>query len=402
MCGMWSGCRAATPGTPCRCRTIPGRRTTAARSADGHWLSLIHILTSRELEKAVKERDEALHAAEAARAAAETADQSRAKMEADMTALKQLHQAAQAGETQDVYKRQGPRITKAKSNHGNTNNCKRPSQPLQKCTVKIGVVHNKFRPLLKIQFCGQVAVRIPADSLAHKGHSYTEMLRQRREICISAVSYTHLAAYMKLQFLGHACFLLDDGVHKVLTDPFLTGAGRPEWAEKVDPDVIFVTHGHGDHVGDAAAIARRTGAPVCCTADLADAVFVPAGVACVAGNLGGTVRLSFGCAKFFQALHGGGAAGCPACGFLFEMGGRKIYHAGDTALMTDMTLLADEDIDVALLPIGDFYTMGPADALRAVKLIRPRLTVPMHYNTCLLYTSVFRREAAASGRRLPS
>ncbi len=63
------------------------------------------------------------------------------------------------------------------------------------------------------------------------------------------------------------------------------------------------------------------------------------------------------------------------------MGGRKIYHAGDTALMTDMTLLADEDIDVALLPIGDFYTMGPADALRAVKLIRPRLTVPMHYNT---------------------
>ena len=81
---------------------------------------------------------------------------------------------------------------------------------------------------------------------------------------------------MKLQFLGHACFLLDDGVHKVLTDPFLTGAGRPEWAEKVDPDVIFVTHGHGDHVGDAAAIARRTGAPVCCTADLADAGFVPA------------------------------------------------------------------------------------------------------------------------------
>ena len=145
--------------------------------------------------------------------------------------------------------------------------------------------------------------------------------------------------------------------------------------------MIFVTHGHGDNVGDAAAIARRTGAPVCCTADLADAVFVPAGVACVAGNLGGTVRLSFGCAKFFQALHGGGAAGCPACGFLFEMGGRKIYHAGDTALMTDMTLLADEDIDVALLPIGDFYTMGPADALRAVKLIRPRLTVPMHYNT---------------------
>lgn len=130
---------------------------------------------------------------------------------------------------------------------------------------------------------------------------------------------------MKLQFLGHACFLLDDGVHKVLTDPFLTGAGRPEWAEKVDPDVIFVTHGHGDHVGDAAAIARRTGAPVCCTADLADAVFVPAGVACVAGNLGGTVRLSFGCAKFSRPSTAAvRRAVLPAASFLRWGAGRSI------------------------------------------------------------------------------
>ena len=117
---------------------------------------------------------------------------------------------------------------------------------------------------------------------------------------------------MELQFLGHACFLLNDGLHRVLTDPFLSGAGHADWAETVQPDFIFVTHGHGDHVGDAAAIARRTGAAVCCTADLADAVFAPAGVTCIAGNLGGTVRLPFGSAKFFQALHGGGAAGCPA------------------------------------------------------------------------------------------
>ena len=92
---------------------------------------------------------------------------------------------------------------------------------------------------------------------------------------------------MELRFLGHACFLLDDGACKVLTDPFLSGAGHPDWAEQVRPDYIFVTHGHGDHVGDAAAIARRTGAQVCCTADLADAVFGPAGVSCIAGNLGG-------------------------------------------------------------------------------------------------------------------
>lgn len=186
---------------------------------------------------------------------------------------------------------------------------------------------------------------------------------------------------MELQFLGHACFLLDDGACKVLTDPFLSGAGHPDWAEQVQPDFIFVTHGHGDHVGDAVDIARRTGAQVCCTADLSDGVFGPAGVRCIAGNLGGTVCLPFGSAKYFQALHGSGVAGCPACGFLFEMGGKTIYHAGDTALMTDMALLADEHVDAALLPIGDFYTMGPADALRAVKLIRPRLTIPMHYNT---------------------
>ena len=131
---------------------------------------------------------------------------------------------------------------------------------------------------------------------------------------------------MKLQFLGHACFLLDDGIHKVLTDPFLTGAGRPEWAEKVDPDVIFVTHGHGDHVGDAAAIARRTGAPVCCTADLADAVFVPAGVACVAGNLGGTVRLSFVAApSFFRPSTAAvRRAVLPAASFLRWGAGRSI------------------------------------------------------------------------------
>ena len=187
---------------------------------------------------------------------------------------------------------------------------------------------------------------------------------------------------MELRFLGHACFELSDGVHRVLTDPYLTGnplaAAGPE---EVEPDFIFVTHGHHDHVGDAAAIARRTGATVCCLADLSRPVFASARVPVIAGNLGGKVRLPFGSLKYIQALHGGGAPGCPACGFLFEMDGRKIYHAGDTALTLDMQLLAEEDLDVALLPIGDFYTMGPGDALRAVKLIRPKLVIPMHYNT---------------------
>ena len=187
---------------------------------------------------------------------------------------------------------------------------------------------------------------------------------------------------MELKFLGHSCFLLDDGAHKVLTDPFLTGnAEAAVSAEQVEADYIFVTHGHSDHVGDAVDIAKRTGAPVCCTVDLAEGLFGPAGVQVQVGNLGGTIPMPFGSAKFFQAIHGSGAAGCLSCGFLFEMGGRKIYHAGDTALMSDMALLAEEKIDVALLPIGDVFTMGPADALRAVKMIQPKLVIPMHYNT---------------------
>lgn len=187
---------------------------------------------------------------------------------------------------------------------------------------------------------------------------------------------------MELKFLGHSCFLLDDGAHKVLTDPFLTGnAEAAVSAEQVEADYIFVTHGHSDHVGDAVDIAKRTGAPVCCTVDLAEGLFGPAGVQVQVGNLGGTIPMPFGSAKFFQAIHGSGVAGCLSCGFLFEMGGRKIYHAGDTALMSDMALLAEEKIDVALLPIGDVFTMGPADALRAVKMIQPKLIIPMHYNT---------------------
>ena len=187
---------------------------------------------------------------------------------------------------------------------------------------------------------------------------------------------------MELTFLGHACFVLDDGTSKVLTDPFLTGNPlAAAKAEDVEADMLFVTHGHGDHVGDAVEIAKRTDATVCCTVDLAAGVFDPAGVKTVTGNLGGRMPMPFGAVKFFQALHGSGVAGTLACGFILEIGGKKIYHAGDTGLMADMALLADEEIDVALLPIGDWYTMGPADALRAVKMIRPKLVIPMHYNT---------------------
>lgn len=184
---------------------------------------------------------------------------------------------------------------------------------------------------------------------------------------------------MKITFLGHACFLLDDGTCQVLTDPFLTGQGSS--IQGLEPDYIAVTHGHGDHVGDAAEIAADAGSTILCTVELGEALFEPKGLRTVVGNIGGALTLPFGRVKFLPAVHGSGVPGGLACGFLFEMGGKKIYHAGDTALTMDMGLLAAEGVDLALLPIGDVYTMGPADALRAVELIRPKAVVPMHYDT---------------------
>ena len=187
---------------------------------------------------------------------------------------------------------------------------------------------------------------------------------------------------MELRFLGHACFLLDDGKTKIITDPFLSGNPfAAVAADEITADMIFVTHGHGDHVGDSVEIAKRCDCEVCCTVDLSAGVFEPASISTVVGNLGGWIPTRFGKAKFVPAIHGSGVPGCLCCGFIFDIGGKKIYHAGDTALTMDMALLEDEQIDIALLPIGDVYTMGPADALRAAKLIKPKLVIPMHYNT---------------------
>lgn len=187
---------------------------------------------------------------------------------------------------------------------------------------------------------------------------------------------------MKITFLGHACFLLDDGTTKVLTDPFLTGNGLAAVsADEVEADFILVSHGHDDHVGDTEAIAKRTGARVICPIELGGALFGPKGVEFLPGNIGGTAKLPFGSVKMVPAIHGSGVPGALACGFVVKMDGKTIYFAGDTALTMDMMLLKDEKPDVALLPIGDVFTMGPDDAVRAVKMIEPALTIPMHYNT---------------------
>ena len=187
---------------------------------------------------------------------------------------------------------------------------------------------------------------------------------------------------MNVQFLGHACFLLDNGTTRILIDPFLSGNPLATiQADMVEADYILVTHGHGDHVGDAAAIARRTGATICCSVDLAESLFDDPSLHVVTGNLGGWIKFPFGAVKFVSAIHGSGVPGALANGFVVELDSKRVYHAGDTALHADMALLAEESIDLALLPIGDVYTMGPTDALRAVKMICPKLVIPMHYNT---------------------
>lgn len=187
---------------------------------------------------------------------------------------------------------------------------------------------------------------------------------------------------MKIRFLGHASFLMDDGKCRLLTDPYLSGnpdaAMRPD---EVETDFIFVSHGHGDHVGDTEPIAKRCGAVILSNVDLLRPLFEGKGLKTMGGNFGGRIELPFGSIKIVSAMHGSGVAGALACGAVIEMGGKKIYFAGDTALMADMMLLKDEEIDLALLPIGDFYTMGPEDAVRACRLICPKLVVPMHFNT---------------------
>ncbi len=190
---------------------------------------------------------------------------------------------------------------------------------------------------------------------------------------------------MKLTFLGHSAILLEHEGGRVLVDPFFTGNPRAALAaDAVEADVIVLTHAHGDHVGDSVAIAKRTGAVVVSNVEIAGRL-ARDGIETIGANTGGRVALPVGAVTFTAAWHsssfGDGGYGGLAMGAVFEIGGRRIYHAGDTALFGDMALIARGGLDLALLPIGDHFTMGPADALEAVKLLRPSRVVPIHYGT---------------------
>jgi len=190
----------------------------------------------------------------------------------------------------------------------------------------------------------------------------------------------------KLTYYGHAAFQVEtNGIH-ILIDPFLTGnpAAKTK-AEDVAADYILVTHGHGDHVGYTVAIAKRTGAVAVSNSEIARWLSKQ-GVETHAMHIGGGYHFPFGYVKLTQALHGSplpdGSYGGNPGGFLLKLKeGKTLYFAGDTGLFGDMRLIGDEGLDLAVLPIGDNFTMGPDDALKAVGLLRPKIVLPMHYDT---------------------
>lgn len=190
----------------------------------------------------------------------------------------------------------------------------------------------------------------------------------------------------RVRWLGHSALLLHTGGMKVLIDPFFTGnPAAPIKAEEAEADFILVSHGHGDHVGDAIAIAKRTGATVITNYEISEWL-AKQGVKSHGMQHGGGFSFPFGRVKLTLAFHGSmlpdGSNGGNPCGFLIScIDGKKVYDAADTGLFGDMKLIGEEGIDLAILPIGDNYTMGPDDALRAVKLIQPKKVFPIHYNT---------------------
>jgi L-ascorbate metabolism protein UlaG (beta-lactamase superfamily) len=190
---------------------------------------------------------------------------------------------------------------------------------------------------------------------------------------------------MDVRFLGHACFELSDGDTTVLIDPFLTGNPKAAIsAEDAAATTILLTHGHGDHVGDTVAIAKRTGAPVVAITELAGELGEE-GIDVFDPNLGGSVKFDWGWVKVVPAWHTSttpkGTVNTPA-GLVISLEDTIVYHLGDTCLFSDLALVGKRaPIDVALMCIGGHYTMDRTDAVDAAELIGAKTVIPCHYNT---------------------
>ena len=192
---------------------------------------------------------------------------------------------------------------------------------------------------------------------------------------------------VQVTYYGHSATGVVSSMVKILIDPFFTGNDLASAkADEVEADVIVVTHGHGDHLGDTVDIAKRTGALVVSNFEIINWLQEKGLDNVHPLHIGGGHSFEWGRIKLTMAQHGSsmpdGSYGGLAAGALLYLGGIRIYQAGDTGVFYDMKLIGDEaTLDLAMLPIGDNFTMGPDDALRAVKLLSPKNVVPMHFDT---------------------
>jgi L-ascorbate metabolism protein UlaG (beta-lactamase superfamily) len=193
---------------------------------------------------------------------------------------------------------------------------------------------------------------------------------------------------IQVTWLAHSGFQLIIDDHTILIDPFLTGNPlAPVEADAIDADFILISHGHGDHISDTPAIAARTGATVVANNEIGGWLRTKHGLEHVYGiNPGGGVQLPFGRVELTIAHHSsclpdGTYGGQPNGILIFTNDGPTIYHAGDTAVFLDMQLIGEHGIDLAMLPIGDYFTMGIDGSLRAIEFVNPAKVMPMHYNT---------------------
>lgn len=193
---------------------------------------------------------------------------------------------------------------------------------------------------------------------------------------------------MIVRFLGHACFFLQTSGTSLIIDPYLNDNPQAViTAGEIETDWVLVTHGHSDHLGDAIEIAKQNNAAIITVTELARYCGAK-GARTHAMYIGGKHNFGEFTVKMTVALHGSSIGTNPVeylgqpCGFLIFIGGKTIYYSGDTGLFGDMELIGRlHPIDLAILPIGDNYTMGPEDALEAVKMLKPRYVIPTHYNT---------------------